>query len=92
MAQHAPPGKSPARCGPARWGIVTALLVVSIAGALWVPVYARSLPKLGPFPFFYWYQFVWIPVAAVLCGICYLLLRTKRPSQAEPAHGEGTRT
>ncbi len=72
MAKHAPAGKS-----PATWGVVTVLLVVAIIGTLWVPIYARPAPKLGPFPFFYWYQLIWVPVSAVLCWICYLLLRSK---------------
>jgi Protein of unknown function (DUF3311) len=72
MALHARPGTS-----PARWGVVTVLLVVAIAGTLWVPIYARSAPKLGSLPFFYWYQLIWVPVSAVLCWICYLLLKSK---------------
>jgi Protein of unknown function (DUF3311) len=84
MAQHAAAGKS-----PATWGVVAVLLAVAIAGALWVPIYSRSLPKLGPFPFFYWYQFVWVPVTAILCWVCYLLLRRRRPHA--PAHGGGAR-
>jgi hypothetical protein len=36
------------------------------------------MPALGPFPFFYWYQLIWVPMTAVLLWICYLLLRTKR--------------
>jgi len=81
MAQPAPSGKS-----PATWGAVTVLLTVAIGGALWVPIYARSMPKLGDFPFFYWYQLIWIPVTAVLCWICYLMLRTKPASGAGPRH------
>jgi hypothetical protein len=84
MAQHATPGKS-----LATWGTVAVLLTIAIAGTLWVPIYARSLPKLGQFPFFYWYQFLWVPVAAVLCWICYLLLRKKPTAGAGPRHGRG---
>jgi hypothetical protein len=86
MAQHARSGKS-----PATWGVVTFLLAVAIAGTLWVPLYARSLPKLGPFPFFYWYQFIWVPVSAVLCWICYLLLKTRPTPRAGQAAGGGAR-
>ena len=64
MAQHATQGQGK---GLATWGTVTVLLTVAIAGTLWVPIYARSLPKLGQFPFFYWYQFLWVPASAVLC-------------------------
>ena len=82
MAQHASSGKS-----PATWGAVTVLLAVAIMGTLWVPIYARSLPKLGDFPFFYWYQLIWVPMTAVLCWICYLLLRTKPSQVAGPGDG-----
>jgi Protein of unknown function (DUF3311) len=81
MGTHARSGRS-----PARWGVVTVLLVVAIFGTLWVPIYARYLPKLGNFPFFYWYQLIWVPVTAALCWICYLLLRTKPTTGAGPAN------
>jgi hypothetical protein len=86
MAQPAPSGKS-----PVTWGVVTVLLTVAIIGALWVPVYARSAPKLGGFPFFYWYQLIWVPVTAALCWICHLLLRIKPTSSAGPRHRRGAR-
>ncbi len=86
MAQPAPSGKS-----PATWGVVTVLLIVAITGTLWVPIYARSMPKLGDFPFFYWFQLIWVPVTGVLCWICYLLLRSKPAPAARPEHGRGRR-
>jgi hypothetical protein len=73
MTQPAPVGKS-----PVTWGVVAVLLAAAIIGTLWVPIYARSRPALGPCPFFYWYQLIWVPMTAVLLWICYLLLRTKR--------------
>jgi Protein of unknown function (DUF3311) len=83
MTQPAPPGKS-----PATRGAVAVLLTVAILGTLWVPIYARSLPKLGPFPFFYWYQLIWIPVSALLCWICHLLLKA-RPAPGRHGGGGG---
>lgn len=81
MAQRAPAGKS-----PATWGTVAVLLIVAIMGTLWVPIYARSAPELGPFPFFYWYQLIWVPMTGLLCWICYLLLKTKPASGAGPGN------
>jgi hypothetical protein len=72
MTKHAHSGKS-----PATWTTVTVLLALAILGTLWVPLYARSAPRLGPFPFFYWFQLIWVPLTAVLCWICYLMLRAR---------------
>ena len=84
MAQPAPAGKS-----PATWGVVVVLLAAAIIGTLWVPIYARPMPALGPFPFFYWYQLIWVPMTAVLLWICYLLLRTKPDRSADEPYQRG---
>ena len=86
MAQHARPGRR-LSASPARLAAVTVLLTVAIFGALWVPLYARVLPKLGDFPFFYWYQLILVPVTAILCWICYLLLRSKPAQPGRPGDG-----
>lgn len=43
-----------------------ALLLLPFIGLLWVPFYNRALPDLFGFPFFYWYQLVWIPLTSLL--------------------------
>jgi hypothetical protein len=86
MAQSAPPGRSPVT----RVSVMI-LLVVAIGGTLWVPIYARFMPKLGDFPFFYWYQLIWLPVVAILCWLCYVLLKAKPTPHARPRHGRGVR-
>ena len=89
MVRHASPAKS-----PAIKAAVAVMLTVAIIGALWVPIYAHTLPKLGDFPFFYWYQLILVPVTAILCWISYLLLRTKPARQATHAEArdrEGVR-
>ena len=78
MAQSTPPGISPVRLIA-----VTILLLIAICGALFVPIYARATPMLGDFPFFYWYLLIWVPVVAVLCMICNLLLRKPRTGGEE---------
>ena len=53
----------------AAWVFVSILLVIAVAGTLVVPIYARSTPKLGDFPFFYWYQLLWVPLTSLIIFI-----------------------
>jgi membrane protein implicated in regulation of membrane protease activity len=63
------------------WIVVTILLAAAIVGPLWVSSYSRATPAAGGFPFFYWYQLIWVPIVAVLSAVAYAL--TKR------AHADG---
>ncbi|MDQ3849281.1 MAG: DUF3311 domain-containing protein [Actinomycetota bacterium] len=49
-----------------------ALLVLPFLGLLYPPLYATRDPELAGIPFFYWYQFAWVIVAAVLTFVVYL--------------------
>ena len=84
MAQSAPRSKRSAR----RIAVMI-MLAAAMGGALAVPLYARPLPKLGEFPFFYWYQLILVPVVAILCWLCNLLLRTNPDPAAKPRHRRG---
>jgi hypothetical protein len=83
MFQSAPPPRK----NPAKWGTVVVLLAATVAGALWVPLYARVRPRLGDFPFFYWYQLVLVPVVAAVCWICYLLLKSEPSPNGKAGDG-----
>jgi hypothetical protein len=52
-----------------------ALLVPPFIGLLWVPLYNRVEPRAGSIPFFYWYQFAWIGVSAILTAVVYFATR-----------------
>jgi Na+-driven multidrug efflux pump len=55
------------------------LLTVPFVATLVPPFYARRAPELFGFPFFYWYQILWIVLAALIVFIVYLTTR-------EPEH------
>jgi Protein of unknown function (DUF3311) len=38
-----------------------------------VPLYARATPKVGDFPFFYFYLLAYMPVVAIVCWVIVLL-------------------
>jgi hypothetical protein len=51
------------------------LLLLPFVGLLWIPFYAKDAPELFGLPFFYWYQFAWVPVTAVLTWFVYRRVR-----------------
>ncbi|HET6629823.1 MAG TPA: DUF3311 domain-containing protein [Woeseiaceae bacterium] len=62
----------------ARW-IAGVLLLIPIVVPLLVGTYDRNEPEFAGFPFYYWYQLLWIFIGAVLTVIAYRLInRTKR--------------
>jgi uncharacterized membrane protein (DUF4010 family) len=50
------------------------LLLVPFAVVAWVPFYNRAMPELFGFPFFYWYQLLWVPLTSFLTYIVYRTL------------------
>jgi hypothetical protein len=47
------------------------LLLLPFIALLWIPFYNRDLPALFGFPFFYWYQLLWVPLTAALIWIVF---------------------
>ena len=53
------------------------ILLIPFLGLLWVPFYNVRAPEIFGFPFFYWYQFIWVPITSFLIWIVYLDVRRK---------------
>lgn len=66
--------------------VVGLILLVGIVAPLLVGTYASVEPRLFGFPFFYWYQLLWVFIAAGLCGLSYLLLKRERERFARDRH------
>ena len=47
------------------------LLALPFIGLLGVPLYNLTEPALFGFPFFYWYQFAWVPLTSLLIWLVY---------------------
>ncbi|GAA3803589.1 DUF3311 domain-containing protein [Nocardioides panacisoli] len=58
--------------------IAGVLLVIPLVALLWVPSYAKDGPELWDFPFFFWYQFVWVFVTSALTWTAYKLTLAAR--------------
>ncbi len=57
------------------------LLVIPIIALLAVPTYTREDPKLFGFPFFFWYQFLWVFLCSALTYAAYRLTLAARPKR-----------
>jgi uncharacterized protein DUF3311 len=51
------------------------LLILPFISMLWVSSYNSAEPMVAGIPFFYWYQLLWILIAAVLIAIVYAMER-----------------
>ena len=59
--------------------LAAVLLAIPIVGLLWVGSYAKVEPVVGGFPFFIWYQFVWVFLCSVCTATALRLIRLARP-------------
>ncbi|HZC27896.1 MAG TPA: DUF3311 domain-containing protein, partial [Actinopolymorphaceae bacterium] len=55
--------------------LVLVLLALPFIATLWVSSYAHVGPRLGGFPFFYWYQLLWILLSAIFTYTAYVLVQ-----------------
>ena len=85
-------GSPPRPRATGTWVVVAVLLGIGIVVPLLVGIYARETPTLWGFPFFYWFQFVMIPVVSVLTFVAFRLSLSAtahdRPTFGLPAEPE----
>jgi hypothetical protein len=49
------------------------LLLLPVLAVLAVPMFNRTMPALWGFPFFYWYQMLWVILCSAAVGLVFLL-------------------
>jgi hypothetical protein len=54
------------------------LLAIPVVALMWVGSYAKDGPELWGFPFFFWYQFVWVFLTSALTWTAYRLTLAAR--------------
>jgi len=67
------PASPAARRTNGAWTVVGVLLAIGIVLPLMVFLYDQEDPTLWGFPFFYWFQFMLIPIVSVLTFIAFKL-------------------
>jgi hypothetical protein len=63
------------------------LLAIPFIAVLWVPFYVSTSPELAGFPFFYWYQFLWVLISAILTAIVYFATESRSSRVEDRAAG-----
>lgn len=59
--------------GAANW--LYLLLIIPFIATLWPPFYNALQPEWLGIPYFYWYQFLWIILSAIITGVVYFVTR-----------------
>jgi hypothetical protein len=73
-----PANRSRRRLSPVAGVTVAILLLIPLAALAAVPLYSRETPVLWGFPFFYWFQMLWVIITPVLTFAAYLVIRRSR--------------
>lgn len=76
---------------PANKGLMAlagVLLAIPIIALMLVGTYARDEPRIAGFPFFIWYQFLWVVICSALTYTAHRLVLRARPHV--PMNPEGT--
>jgi Protein of unknown function (DUF3311) len=90
MTQASVKSRSPIAAHPVTSAVIAILTVAVVFFAVYVPLYARVTPKVGAFPFFYFYLLIYMPVVAIVCWIIIVLQKRLRPAEGAAA-GEVTK-
>jgi hypothetical protein len=102
MSHDAPPGaRRHYDAPPANRGLLAVavvLLALPIVALMLVGTYAKKDPVLWGFPFFFWYQFLWVFLCSAFTYAAYLVVQKARPHRPMTddgseflADGEGPR-
>ncbi len=85
MVQPPVPQRNPVTAHPVTSAAIAVVLIATVFFALYVPLYARDTPKVGDFPFFYFFLLIYMPVVSLACWLVLVLqtrLRTPRDGGA----------
>ncbi|WP_246861473.1 DUF3311 domain-containing protein [Nocardioides sp. SYSU D00065] len=86
---HTPPPRPGPEVPPTdkrKMALAAVLLAIPVVALLWVPSYARVEPELWGFPFFFWYQFVWVFICS---SLTYTAFRLTLSARGKTTHKAG---
>ena len=66
MTHQAARSRSPIAAHPFASAAIAILMAANIFFVLYTPIYSKVTPKVGDFPFFYFYLLIFMPITVVL--------------------------
>lgn len=91
LGQNPPPPRPENGAGPdvpptdrGKMAAAALLLAIPIVALMWVPSYTRTDPVLLGFPFFFWYQFLWVFLCSAMTWGAYKLTLAARRTPRDP--------
>jgi Protein of unknown function (DUF3311) len=76
--------QSPVAAHPLTSAAIAVLLIALIFFVLYTPIYSRVTPKVGSWPFFYFYLLIFMPVTSLVLALVLALQKRL----GSPADGE----
>ena len=73
MTQATARSRSAFAAHPVLSAAIAMLVAADIFFSLYTPLYARLTPKLGDFPFFYWYLLMFMPITSLALWLAMML-------------------
>ena len=73
MTQPTARSRSAIAAHPVISAAIAILVAADIFFSLYTPLYARLTPKLGDFPFFYWYLLIFMPITSLALWLAMML-------------------
>jgi antibiotic biosynthesis monooxygenase (ABM) superfamily enzyme len=86
MSHSTTRSRSAVAAHPITSATIAILVVADIFFALYTPIYSRLTPKLGDFPFFYWYLLIFMPVTSL---VLWIVMQLQKRIAATAAEGDG---
>lgn len=77
--------RNPVAAHPILSAAIAILVAADIFFVLYTPIYSKITPKLGNWPFFYWYLLIFMPVTSLALWLATLLQKGLEPAPQDPA-------
>jgi membrane protein implicated in regulation of membrane protease activity len=95
MTNQAARSRSPIAAHPLTSAAIAILMAANIFFVLYTPIYSKVTPKVGDFPFFYFYLLIFMPITSVAMWLIVRLqkrLGTPGQDQEDPPGAAATGT